>query len=373
MMVLTSVDWAGESGRSSFFMDGNPVGRAETAIGIVTSVGNKLIPLAQRPVLLARENHSLYLSQFSAYRHAMNKEEVKVLAIDTISDPYVQLMSQLTSFMEHSADRSNTSDLQMDTSVINTAFEAQDINTSYGVAVLCSLLENLPRDSIHATNSISNFFAALDALLAQGLELNGLTTITSTESSSQIRVTHIVYVFSQAWQIEKNLAADILNKLADKCDWNIDCHLNEPTSGHEVHSKRKEYIVVNAGLCVLRNALSADSTCDFFDVAVKIVAETTQTGASALKNLEEEFEVDQIMPGHWTKGVHYQIQETDTFKVDEICLILRSDGKYLQSFHLLQLNMPGTRLSMFLLQLTIYGRRYMEIRKDHVEYISTTL
>jgi len=94
---------------------------------------------------------------------------------------------------------------------------------------------------------------------------------------------------------------------------------------------------------------------------------------SALKNLEEEFEVDQIMPGHWTKGVHYQIQETDTFKVDEICLILRSDGKYLQSFHLLQLNMPGTRLSMFLLPLTIYGRRYMEIRKDQVEYISTTI
>ena len=53
---------------------------------------------------------------------------------------------------------------------------------------------------------------------------------------------------------------------------------------------------------------------------------------SALKNLEEEFEVDQIMPAHWTKGVHYQIRETDTFKVDEICLILRSDGKYLPFF-----------------------------------------
>ena len=255
-------------------MDGNLVGRAETAIGIVTSIGNKRITLPQRPVPLARENHSLCLSQFSAYRHAMHKEEVKILSIDTISDPYVQLASQLTSFMEHSKDSSNTSDLQMDASAINTAFEAQHINTSYGVAALCSLLENLPRDSIHATTSISDFFAALDTLLTQGLELNGLTTITSTKSSSQIRVAHFVYVFSQAWQIEKSLAADILNKLADKCDWNIDCHLHEPTSGHEVHS-RKDYIVVNSGLCVLRNLLSADSTCDFFDVAVKIVAETT--------------------------------------------------------------------------------------------------
>ena len=147
----------------------------------------------------------------------MREEEVKILVKDTIGDPYVQLMADVTFFMEYRSDVSNTSQLQMDTSVINTSFEGQDIKTSYGVAALCSLLENLPTDRIHATSSASDVFSVLDVLLERGLNLDGLTTITSRESLLQGQVTHAAYIFFQAWQTKESLAQDILHKIAQKC------------------------------------------------------------------------------------------------------------------------------------------------------------
>jgi hypothetical protein len=40
------------------------------------------------------------------------------------------------------------------------------------------------------------------------------------------------------------------------------------------------------------------------------------------------FEVDKIIPKVWRNGVHYHVQDSDRFEVDEICVIKRSDGTW---------------------------------------------
>ena len=52
-------------------------------------------------------------------------------------------------------------------------------------------------------------------------------------------------------------------------------------------------------------------------------ARFSKTKSSATHTL---FEVDKIIP-EWRNGVHYQVQDSDRFEVDEICVMKRSDVK----------------------------------------------
>ena len=55
-----------------------------------------------------------------------------------------------------------------------------------------------------------------------------------------------------------------------------------------------------------------------------LLAMCTKTKSSATDTL---FEVDKIIPEEWRNGVHYQVQDSDRFEVDEICVMKRSDVK----------------------------------------------
>ncbi len=54
-----------------------------------------------------------------------------------------------------------------------------------------------------------------------------------------------------------------------------------------------------------------------------------QPGHQEVKQgLDAPFELDKVIPEEWRKGVHYQVQDSDRFEVDEICVIKRSDGTW---------------------------------------------
>jgi hypothetical protein len=50
--------------------------------------------------------------------------------------------------------------------------------------------------------------------------------------------------------------------------------------------------------------------------------------ASTTAAIDAPLEVGRIIPEEWRKGVHYQVQDSDRFEVDEICVIKRSDGTW---------------------------------------------
>jgi WD40 repeat protein len=55
---------------------------------------------------------------------------------------------------------------------------------------------------------------------------------------------------------------------------------------------------------------------------------TTLSGNEVNTTIDALLEVDKIIPQEWIKGVHYQVEDSDRFEVNEICVIRRSDGTW---------------------------------------------
>jgi hypothetical protein len=87
---------AGHSGKSSFFVDGYLVGKAETVPNVLTAIGSA-INLSCLPSTVSTP---LILSHFGAYRQAMTPEQVQTLSTwrEAAVDPYVQVSFFFTFF-----------------------------------------------------------------------------------------------------------------------------------------------------------------------------------------------------------------------------------------------------------------------------------
>jgi hypothetical protein len=49
---------------------------------------------------------------------------------------------------------------------------------------------------------------------------------------------------------------------------------------------------------------------------------------AAATTIDAPFELDKVIPEEWRNGVHYHVQDSDRFEVDEMCVIKRSDGTW---------------------------------------------
>ena len=87
---------AGKYGKSSFFVDGHLVGKAETTSDVLTAIGSA-INLNCRPSVVSA---SLILSHFGAYLRAMTQEQVRKLSSwrEDAVDPYVQVSLERSDF-----------------------------------------------------------------------------------------------------------------------------------------------------------------------------------------------------------------------------------------------------------------------------------
>ena len=90
---------AGHSGKSSFFVDGYLVGKAETVPNVLTAIGSA-INLSCLPSTVSTP---LILSHFGAYRQAMTPEQVQTLSTwrEAAVDPYVQVSFFFTVFFSY--------------------------------------------------------------------------------------------------------------------------------------------------------------------------------------------------------------------------------------------------------------------------------
>jgi len=229
----------------------------------------------------------------------------------------LQLMAQLVS--------GNKSSYIIDSTLVNMPCLVQGITSSCGTAVLCGMLKSVCV-SQNKNKAFSNVLSTLDVLLSGGLDLDGRTTDVNYDSSP-IQVTHAAYLFSKAWQTDKELALSILDSIAGKCDWNAECILDEPSVN--VRSKSEIRHVCASGFYVLKQILGAEPTSD----TCTAVTTALYNGNKNSADLHEEFAftVDEIIPAAWTEGNQYQIKDTDTFEVGEICIIKRSDSKALHT------------------------------------------
>jgi len=151
----------------------------------------------------------------------------------------------------------------------------------------------------------------LEILLDSGLDLNG-TTIDSDPAASWKRVPNAAYLFFQANRVDHSLAMKLLDVFADAPDWNSECVVLE--------AGREEDVMIS-GLVVLKHALPSNSNSQLQFGMQDSPEDDSQSLAA-----QASFEVDQIIPDEWQMGYHYQMAEDDTFEMNEICVIERSDG-----------------------------------------------
>jgi WD40 repeat protein len=64
-----------------------------------------------------------------------------------------------------------------------------------------------------------------------------------------------------------------------------------------------------------------------YDLATGEV-KSTLSGNEVNTTIDALLEVDKIIPQEWINGVHYQVQDSDRFERNEICVIKRSDGTW---------------------------------------------
>ena len=236
----------------------------------------------------------------------------------------VQLLSQLALSLGGA---------MIENSMVNIPFETSGVQSSCGTLVICSMLETLSNGGYNTNRDI---MSTLDTLLACGLEFDGWTIFTNQDDSLH-RVTHAAYIFTLAWQTEKILALDILDIIANRSNWNVDCQIerrsvnlptSEATSMGETVTEAPA--AVTSGMYVLRQIFSVCST-EFNTNLPSVAKNAKRAKAEVLDKGEEEIaedsKINEIIPERWKKDVHYQIKDSDRFEVDEICLIKRSDGE----------------------------------------------